>query len=65
VLTVKDSSVKNVHVEGAWQTAVGRGRPHWISAGDKDLSVSINALPKRDDIDASINEQLIVELYSK
>ena len=65
VITVKDKTVKNVHVEGAWQTAVGRGRPNWISAGGEELSVSIGALPKREDIDATINEQLIVELYSK
>ena len=65
VITVKDKSTKNVHVEGAWGTAVGRGRPNWISAGGEDLSVSIAALPKREDIDQTINEQLIVELYSK
>ena len=65
IVTVKDKTVKNVHVEGAWQTAGGRGRPNWITTGDKDLSVSIAALPKREDIDATINEQLIVELYSK
>lgn len=65
VVTVKDKTVKNVHVEGAWQTAVGRGRPAWIAAGGEDLSVSIAALPKREDIDQTINEQLIVELYSK
>ncbi len=65
VITVKDKSNKNVHVEGAWQTAVGRGRPTWISSSDKDLSVSIAALPKREDVDQNINEQLIVELYSK
>jgi len=65
VITIKDKSTKNVHVEGAWQTAVGRGRPNWISAGGEDLSVSIAALPKREDVDATINEQLIVELYSK
>ena len=65
VITVKEKSAKNVHVEGAWQTAVGRGRPNWISAGGEDLSVSIAALPKREDVDATINEQLIVELYSK
>jgi len=65
LVTVKDKTVKNVHVEGAWQTAGGRGRPTWITTGDKDLSVSIAALPKREDIDATINEQLIVELYSK
>lgn len=65
VVTVKEKSVKNAHIDGAWQTAVGRGRPAWISAGDKDLSANIAALPKREDIDANINEQLIVELYSK
>jgi small subunit ribosomal protein S4 len=65
VITIKEKSVKNVHIEGAWQTAVGRGRPAWISAGDTDLSASIAALPKREDVDQNINEQLIVELYSK
>ncbi len=66
VVTVKDITVKNPHVEGAWQTAVGRGRPNWISAGGtEDLSISVSALPTRADIDPTINEQLIVELYSK
>lgn len=65
IITVKDKSNKNVHIEGAWQTAVGRGRPTWIASSDKDLSVSISALPKREDVDQNINEQLIVELYSK
>ena len=65
VVAVKEKSHKNPHVEGAWQTAVGRGRPTWISATDKDLSVTISAMPKREDIDGTINEQLIVELYSK
>jgi small subunit ribosomal protein S4 len=65
VVTVKEKSHKNPHVEGAWQTAVGRGRPAWISATGQDLSVSISAMPKREDIDGTINEQLIVELYSK
>jgi small subunit ribosomal protein S4 len=65
VITVKDKSVKNVHVEGAWQTAGGRGRPNWISAGSEDFSVTVSSLPRREDIDHNINEQLIVELYSK
>ncbi|MEO8649357.1 MAG: 30S ribosomal protein S4 [Acidobacteriota bacterium] len=65
VVTVKDKSHKNVHVEGAWQTAAGRGRPSWIAPAGPDLSVSIAALPTRQDIDQNINEQLIVELYSK
>jgi len=66
VVMVKDASVRNPHVEGAWQTAVGRGRPTWItSSGGDDLSVTVSALPTRADIDPAINEQLIVELYSK
>lgn len=65
VVDVKPRTQKNAHVEGAWQTAVGRGRPAWLNAAGKDLSVSVAALPTRQDIDANINEQLIVELYSK
>jgi small subunit ribosomal protein S4 len=65
VISVKDVSRKNPHVEGAWQTAAGRGRPSWIAAGGAEMSATITALPTREDIDRSINEQLIVELYSK
>lgn len=65
VITVKEASRTNAHVEGAWSTAAGRGRPNWISQGTGDLSVNVAALPTRQDIDATINEQLIVELYSK
>ncbi|MGH9945652.1 MAG: 30S ribosomal protein S4 [Pyrinomonadaceae bacterium] len=64
-ITIKEKSTKNTHVEGAWQTAAGRGRPIWISPAGKDLSVSIAATPTRQDIESNINEQLIVELYSK
>jgi len=65
VITIKDKSQKNVHIEGAWQTAGGRGRPVWITSGVDDLSVTVSSLPKREDVDSTINEQLIVELYSK
>jgi small subunit ribosomal protein S4 len=65
VIEVKDRTLTNTHVEGAWATAVGRGRPMWISAAGKELRVTVSGLPKREDIDANISEQLIVELYSK
>jgi small subunit ribosomal protein S4 len=65
LVSVKDKSHKNPHVEGAWQTAVGRGRPGWISPGGEDFSITVSGTPKREDIDQNINEQLIVELYSK
>ena len=63
-LAVLDSR-RNPHVDGAWSTAVGRGRPAWLSAGVRDFTVTVAANPRREDIDQNINEQLIVELYSK
>jgi small subunit ribosomal protein S4 len=63
-ISVKETSRKNSHIEGAWQTASGRGRPSWISANG-DMTARVVSLPIRDDIDRTINEQLIVELYSK
>jgi small subunit ribosomal protein S4 len=65
VISVKEPSRKNVHIEGAWQTASGRGRPSWITADGGEMSARVASVPVRDDIDRLINEQLIVELYSK
>ncbi len=64
-IAVKGRTQNNTHVEGAWSTAVGRGRPAWLSAGGQEFTVNVSATPRREDIDANINEQLIVELYSK
>lgn len=66
-IIIKENSRTNAHVEGAWSTAAGRGRPSWIAptAEAGDFTATVTALPKREDIDSNINEQLIVELYSK
>ncbi len=45
--------------------ASGQNRVNWIDAQPDNLSGRIIALPKREDINLPINEQLIVELYSK
>src|SRR6476620_3287253 len=65
VVAVKDRSQTNNHVDAAWSTAVGLGRPDWLTSYGREMSVTVAALPRRDHIDANINEQLIVELYSK
>lgn len=39
--------------------------PKWLSVNPSALSASVSALPQREDIDFEIEEQLIVELYSK
>ena len=64
-ISVREASRKNPHIEGAWQTASGRGRPAWIAADGGEMTARVGGLPVREDIDRLINEQLIVELYSK
>ncbi len=39
--------------------------PEWLSADQENLKGSVNALPKREQLDLPVNETLIVELYSK
>ena len=65
-VSIKESSRGNAHVEGAWQTAGGRGRPNWIvPAHGAEISSRVVTLPVRDGVDRYINEEVIVELYSK
>lgn len=57
----------NVFVQEAFQTASGRGRPPWLEIIDaENLRGRVVALPTREALtQVEINEQLIVELYSK
>jgi small subunit ribosomal protein S4 len=65
-ISVRDASRSNVHIQGAFQTASGRGRPGWLEITSvEDMRGRVIALPRREDIGQNINEQLIVELYSK
>lgn len=65
-VAVEEGSRSNVHIQGAFQTASGRGRPGWLEViSHDDMRGRVTALPRREDIGQNINEQLIVELYSK
>jgi small subunit ribosomal protein S4 len=65
-VAVEEASRANVHIQGAFQTASGRGRPGWLEVvSHDDMRGRVTALPRREDIGQNINEQLIVELYSK
>jgi small subunit ribosomal protein S4 len=39
--------------------------PDWLSRDDPSLSGRVLSMPQREDIDVTINEQLIVEYYSR
>lgn len=65
MVSLKEKIAKNLNVQGAVQSARARGVPAWLSPDLDALKGSIANLPRRDEITLPIQEQLIVELYSK
>jgi small subunit ribosomal protein S4 len=45
--------------------AEGREIPDWLGANLKEMSIEVRAFPERDQMDVPVQEQLIVEYYSK
>lgn len=66
VITLRDRTRKNQQVLDSVATVGGRGGiPAWLELDADNLKGTVLALPKREDIQMPIEEQLIVELYSK
>ena len=49
----------------AQETIGRRGTPNWLEADYDAFKGTVKAMPQREDIRTEVNEQLIVELYSK
>ena len=65
VISVREIRKDNGTVKLAVEANSARVIPDWIEKDEKNLGGKIVRLPKREDIDAPVEEQLIVELYSK
>jgi len=64
-ISIRDNAKKLIIVEQGVQYAAQNPVPAWIEANFENMSGRILRLPLRADINLPINEQLIVELYSK
>ncbi|MDR2697065.1 MAG: 30S ribosomal protein S4 [Holophagales bacterium] len=61
-----DASAREIEsVKTSVETAAGRGIPKWLSFDANAFKGQVIAVPAREDVTLDINEQLIVELYSK
>ena len=56
---------KNPTIEHAMEEVKGRGIPEWMSFDSAAMTGRISSLPTREQINLPVQEQLIVELYSK
>jgi small subunit ribosomal protein S4 len=64
-VSIREASRRNQQIRASVETARGRGVPDWLQLVPEAFSGKVVALPTREDIKLPIQEQLIVELYSR
>lgn len=65
VIKVRPNSSKLGVIEMGRDLASGQPTPAWLEVDHANLTGKLIALPKREEVNLPVNEQLIVELYSK
>ena len=64
-IAIREGAKKLIIVEQGTQYAAQNPVPAWLEVNFEGMSGRILSLPKRKDVNLPVNEQLIVELYSK
>ncbi len=64
-ITIKETSLSSTKIKESLEDLNGRRTPDWIEFNANTNTAKIKALPLREQIDISVQEHLIVELYSR
>jgi small subunit ribosomal protein S4 len=62
---VRETSRKSEYFKNARETMRGAQRPDWLSVDGDRLEGSVTGMPRRDQMPLELNEQLVVEFYSR
>ncbi len=65
VIAVREKSRTQQRIQTSLDLAEQRGFPEWVDVNTKEMSGVFKAVPERSDLPPDVNEQLVVELYSK
>lgn len=65
VVTVREKSRQQTRIQTSLEVATQLGLPDWVEVNEKTLEGTFKQIPDRDQILPDINENLVVELYSK
>ena len=65
VVQIREKARKQLRIAGALTVAQQVGLPEWVEVNDKEFRGVFKQVPARDEILPDINENLVVELYSK
>lgn len=64
-VSIREKAQKQLRIQSALEIAGQVGFPEWVEVDTKKMTGLLKMLPERDDILPDINENLVVELYSK
>lgn len=65
VVSIREKAKKQQRIIDALTIAEQYGFPSWVDVNTKEMKGTFTSLPDRVDLGTDINEQLVVELYSK
>ena len=65
VVAIREKAKKQQRIIDALTVTEQYGFPNWVDVNTKDMSGVFTSMPDRVDLGSDINEQLVVELYSK
>lgn len=65
VISIKETSSKNEFFKGVAESFDSLSTPAWITVDAQNMSGTVTRFPNRDEIDVPVEEQMIVELYSR
>ncbi|MCL1144361.1 30S ribosomal protein S4 [Shewanella gaetbuli] len=65
VVSIREKSRTQARIKAALEVAGQREKPTWVEVDSAKMEGAFKRVPERSDLSADINEQLIVELYSK
>lgn len=64
-IKIKEKSKKQQRIVDSLTVTEQYGFPSWVEVNQKDMTGIFKSLPERAELGADMNEQLVVELYSK
>lgn len=65
VVSIQDRARKQQRIQDSLSLMEQYGFPGWVEVDASKMQGTLRAFPERDDLPADVNEQLVVELYSK
>lgn len=64
-IAINEKSKKQVRIQDSLAVAEQFGFPEWVETNSKTMESVFKSVPERSELSSDINEQLVVELYSK